>query len=261
MPRAGRKAASNWTCWAKRITKSGSGRWPRRTVCATSLASPRFRWRRPCGAPSRSARTTIRHPCPGRKLVRSVARPRGYPGCHAGVLAGVLKNAGTNTGVAGETPALKCVTPGEEADDRLGVFDLALGDHRREFLALEPAGFDALVLHRSGLAGGEILGEEDAHALPHEAGARPERRQFGPLARYVAGLFLQFAPASRRPAGSSQRYFSAGRRYWRTSSTRFLSSTAIITALPMCRTTLRLIWNFVLGSTATSSVTRKRPQS
>ena len=72
---------------------------------------------------------------------------------------------------------------------------------------------------------------------------------------------LVVSPASRRPAGSSQRYLSAGRRYWRTSNTRFLSSTAIITALPMWRTTLRLISNFVLGSTAASSVTRKRPQS
>ena len=46
MPRAGRKAASRWTCWARSATKSGSRRWRRRTVCGTSSVSRRFRWRR-----------------------------------------------------------------------------------------------------------------------------------------------------------------------------------------------------------------------
>src|ERR1017187_638773 len=165
-PPAGRKAASRWICWAKRATKSGSGRWPRRTGCATSSASPRFHWRRRCGANSRNARTKIRHPCRARK------RPDAETS-HFG--------------------RLFPVTPGEEADDGFGVFDLAPGDHVRQFLALEPAGFDALVVHRSGLAGGEIFGEEDGHTLLHEAGARPERRELAPPASLVAGLFLQFA--------------------------------------------------------------------
>ena len=43
-----------------------------------------------------------------------------------------------------------------------------------------------------------------------------------------------FSPGSSRPAGNSHRNFRAGSRYWRTSSTRFFSSTGITTADPAC---------------------------
>jgi XTP/dITP diphosphohydrolase len=40
----------------------------------------------------------------------------------------------------------------QKSDDGLAVLDLAVADHLIEFLGLEPAGFDALVLHRFGFA-------------------------------------------------------------------------------------------------------------
>ena len=114
------------------------------------------------------------------------------------------------------------------------------------------------------------VGEEDGHALLHEAGADPEATPAwstsAPRSRSLpSARAWRPAAASRRdrggPRAAPTRYFSAGSRYWRTSSMRFLSSTAIITAVPMWRTTLRLISKLVFGSTASSSVTRKRLQS
>ena len=140
-------------------------------------------------------------------------------------------------------------------------------DHPLRLPAREPAGFDALVVHRRSLAGDQVGGQVDGHALSHVAGADEERRQLVPASRAVAGLFDQLAPgglraASRRdracrpatptytcrPAGGigAPAGCASGRRRPSSPPSR------------RWRTTERLISKPVLGSTAWSSVTRNR---
>ena len=91
------------------------------------------------------------------------------------------------------TGFIACSGPQKESNDGFGVHDPAFLNHLPHFCTREPTRFDAFVVHRCCLAGGEIGGAVDGHLLGAEAGAGIERAELLPLAGAVACLFLEFA--------------------------------------------------------------------
>lgn len=85
-------------------------------------------------------------------------------------------------------------TPVEEkAGEGFAIGELAVIDEVLEFVAGEPAGLDALVLHGLGGALGESGGEEEVHLLGDVAGGGIEGGEAFPVAGAEAGFFPEFA--------------------------------------------------------------------
>src|ERR1035437_9314306 len=201
-------------CWASRCCNTCIGR-PKRH-------GPASRWRTcwkscvrsrnlSCSTPRKVTRgQTGSPPCSPNRRCRSKPWPKRWAWSNC-VLPRVGNTADRSQPVTKTRPyafvlalpsklpleaALKAAVPGHKANHRLGIFNLAGADHLGEFQAREPAGLDALVLHRGGLANGQIGDQVDGHALLYIAGADPERRQLPPRARAIAGFLNQLA--SRR---------------------------------------------------------------
>src|SRR5665213_152774 len=105
--------------------------------------------------------------------------------------SGILLRNGSQDGISSGFTSFPVHGAGEQADDGLGVADLAAFHHLESLIEGNDDALEKLVLVRVHFAGLEVLGEVQVQDFVGESGSGPVGDQGSDLAGGVAGLLLK----------------------------------------------------------------------